>query len=96
MVIRKGQLIIFRCAWCDNVMVDGRVDKKCCSTVCRKRWSRWRKKIEAIEKRCQASLEELNDYLNHFATREKAARVVKDIEISAKRVLVENHVQEVN
>jgi len=96
MAIRKGQLTIFRCAWCDSVMVDGRIDKKCCSATCRKRWSRWRKKIEALDRQCKKNLELLNDYLNHFATREKAARVVKDIEVSAKRLLVENHVQEVN
>jgi len=95
MVIRKGQLTVFRCAWCDNVMVDGRSDKKCCSAICRKRWSRWRAKIQRIDKQCKANLELLNDYLNHFATRDAAARVTKDIEIAAKRLLIENHVQEI-
>lgn len=96
MTIRKGQLTIFRCAWCDSLMVDGRADKKCCSANCRKRWSRWKAKIARIESQCKANLELLNDYLNHFATRDKAARVVKDIELAAKRLLIENHVQEVN
>lgn len=96
MTIRKGQLTIFRCAWCDNVMVDGRADKKCCSATCRKRWSRWKAKIIRLEKKCNENLELLNEYLNHFATRERAARVVKNIELSAKRLLIENHVQEVS
>jgi len=95
MTIRKGQLTIFRCAWCDNIMVDGRADKKCCSATCRKRWSRWKSKVARLEKQCLANLELLNDYLQHFATRESAARSTKNIEIAAKRLLVENHVQEV-
>lgn len=95
MAIRKGQLTIFRCAWCDNVMVDGRSDKQTCSDACRKRWSRWKKKIDRIEAQCVKNLEMLNDYLQHFATREKAAQTTKRIEISAKRLLVENHVQDV-
>jgi hypothetical protein len=95
MGIRKGQLTIFRCAWCDNVMVDGRVDKKCCGATCRKRWSRWKQKISRLDKQCKENLALLNDYLNHYATREQAARVVKDIELTAKRLLIEAHVQEV-
>lgn len=96
MVIRKGQLTIFRCAWCDNIMVDGRADKKCCSATCRKRWSRWKKKIDRLEMQCQNNLDLLNDYLQHFATRERAARATKNIEIYAKRLLIANHVQEVS
>jgi len=94
-VIRKGQLTIFRCAWCDSVMVDGRSDKKYCSFACRKRWSRWKQKVDKLEKQCMANFELLNDYLYHFATRERAARAVKNIEIAAKRLLIENHIQEV-
>jgi len=74
-------------------MVDGRVDKKCCSPTCRKRWSRWKQKIERIDRQCKANLELLNGYLSHYATRERAARVTKDIELAAKRLLIENHVQ---
>jgi hypothetical protein len=95
MAIRKGQLTIFRCAWCDKVMVDGRSDKKFDSPLCRKRFSRWKQKIDKIDKQCKANLEVLNDYLNHFATREKAAKVTKGIELAAKRLLIENHVQDV-
>jgi hypothetical protein len=96
MAILKGQLTIFRCAWCDQVMVDGRIDKKCCSPVCRKRWSRWKQKVDKLEVRAAQALSLLDDYLKHYATRDRAAQAVKRIETQAKRALVENHVQAVS
>jgi len=95
MAIRKGQLTIFRCAWCDKVMVDGRADKKFDTPTCRKRYSRWKQKVDKLERDCLKNFEILNDYLNHFATRDKAATVVKNLELAAKRLLIENDVQNV-
>lgn len=95
MPILKQQLTIYRCAWCDQLMVDGRVDKKFDRPLCRKRFSRWKQKVDRIEKQCNDNLALLNDYLNHVVTREKAAQVTKGIELKAKRLLIENHVQEV-
>jgi len=95
MSIHKGQLTIFRCAFCGVAMLDGRKDKKTCSPKCRKRLSRWKKRLIWLEAQAMQNLQELEAYLTFYDARENAARAIKNVEIKAKRVLVENRVQEV-
>jgi len=77
-------------------MVDGRADKKLCSPTCRKRWSRWKGKIARLEMQCQKNLDNLSEYLTHFATRESAAQAVRDIRTRVTRVMVENDIKSVS
>jgi len=95
MAINRGQLTIFRCAFCGELMTDGRKDKKTCSVKCRMRLSRWRSKVYRLEDNAHKAIDLLEQYLKFYDALPIATGALTAIQDRAKAALQNNRIQAV-
>jgi len=93
MSVVKDQLTIYRCCFCQKLMVDGRSDKKTCSPACRLKLHRWKKKIDILEVRAHEAIDELTEYLKFYDAVPRAISSIKSIKTRADASLKQADIQ---
>ena len=96
MAIAKSQVTIFRCCFCQQLMTDGRSDKKTCSTACRVKLHRWKKRIDDLEVKADSIITEFQEYLKFYDAVPRAVKALETIKTKSDAVLRQANIQGVS
>ena len=74
-------------------MTDGRADKKTCSTACRVKLHRWKKRIDDLEVKADNIIKEFQDYLKFYDAVPRTVTALTNIKNKSDAALRQANIQ---